>query len=242
MSLKSLRRTLFKKLGYVKCESPYRIVSPFEAQRQLIRNKQPIILDVGALTGQTIDQYHATFPDGHIHSFEPLPDSFQVLEKKYGSQSHVSLHHQALSNTDGELEFYVTQGSGTQSLLPPTQESVKWSPPGSMNTQKTITVPSSTLDTFCRKQQMDHIDILKMDVQGAEKMILEGAANLLQEKKIGLIYTEVLFVPLYEGQAYFHDIVSLLEGYGYHIYDLFCRRYAEDGRVKWADALFVGSR
>ena len=58
----------------------------------------------------------------------------------------------------------------------------------------------STLDEYALSKGIQHIDILKMDVQGSELNVLKGAENLLKSNKIDIIYSEVWFKAAYEGQ------------------------------------------
>ena len=63
-----------------------------------------------------------------------------------------------------------------------------------------------SLDSFCKNEQIERIDLLKMDVQGGELGILKGANQLLAQQKIDVIYSEVFFVPMYQNQPLFGEI------------------------------------
>lgn len=240
MGIKSWKSTFFKKLGYRRIESPHKLLSPFHAQQKLIRvNTSPIIFDVGASVGQTTSQYRKHFPQAEIFSFEPMDHSFSKLKTNFGHDPKTHCFSVAFSDNESEETFFVNKGAETSSLLKPTKESVQWSPVGVMETVRSLKVSTRTLDNFCRSQKIRNIDILKMDTQGAELKILKGAQNLLESNSIHLIYTEVLFVSLYEDQASFYDLGSMLNSYGYQLFDFFHPRYDSTGQIKWADALFV---
>jgi hypothetical protein len=96
-----------------------------------------------------------------------------------------------------------------------------------------------TLDEFCRNKRINCIDILKLDIQGGELRALKGAARLLSERRIRLVYAEVLFVHIYQGQAWFDDLAAFLRSAGYSLFDLYNFVYTESGQVKWGDAIFV---
>ena len=240
MSLKSI---LFKKLGYRKMDGKHQIIHHIDAQKKLINNKTtPLILDVGANIGQTAKMYRSKFPQATIYSFEPVPESFQKLKTKFQNDKLVKPYQLALSEHTGEVNFYINKQSESCSLLSSASEGTNWCPPGALETIKTVSVPSMTLDHFCSREGINHIDILKMDAQGGELMVLKGAHDLLLKGSIDVIYTEVLFVPLYDGQAYFHDLSLLLSRYGYLLFDIFDKRHAKNGNVKWADAIFIKHR
>jgi hypothetical protein len=106
-----------------------------------------------------------------------------------------------------------------------------------------VEIPVTTLDQFCAKNGVERIDILKMDIQGAELPALRGASRLLREGRIGLIFTEVEFVPLYEQQGLYHHIAEFLEQHDFELhnfYDLNVNR--EVGQLLWADAIFLSSK
>jgi hypothetical protein len=102
-----------------------------------------------------------------------------------------------------------------------------------------ISVETTTLDTFCAQQHLNRIQVLKMDIQGAELKALRGAAGLLDRQAIDLVYTEMNFGHLYEGQGTFHDVSQLLSTYRYSLYGLYNIAYAASGPIGWADAIFI---
>ena len=116
-------------------------------------------------------------------------------------------------------------------------------PDGRPNPQPkgTLEVATISLDSFVGAQQLGAVDILKFDIQGGELMALQGATGLLRSGKTALIYTEVFFVPHYEGAPVFHDISALLAGFGYSLFDLYDLHRAGNGQIRYADALFVSS-
>jgi hypothetical protein len=77
-----------------------------------------------------------------------------------------------------------------------------------------------------------------MDIQGAELLALKGAIKLLEEKKIGLIYTETYFRRQYNNQPLFHEISKFLADYGYYIQDIYSPIYGK-GSIAWCDAIFL---
>lgn len=71
-------------------------------------------------------------------------------------------------------------------------------------------------------------------------MALEGAREKLRQAAITVIYSEVLFAPLYIEQASFDRVCSYLSNYDYRLFDMYNFVYAKSGRLKWCDAIFVG--
>ena len=103
-------------------------------------------------------------------------------------------------------------------------------------------VPTTTLDDFCSRHAIDRVNVLKMDIQGGELMALQGASGMLESKAVDLIYTEVLFVELYEGQADFHDLCRFLCDCDYTLYGLYDLNSGRDSILAWGDAIFIAPR
>jgi hypothetical protein len=100
------------------------------------------------------------------------------------------------------------------------------------------TVPVGTIDGFCAEKQIEAIDILKLDIQGAELKALHGSRSMLERQKISLIFSEVLFGPQYEEQAQYHEIATWLAKFGYRLFRFYELHYAPDRSLDYSDAIF----
>lgn len=108
----------------------------------------------------------------------------------------------------------------------------------SCETLDTIDIPLTTVDEFCKENNIHEIDILKIDVQGAELKVLEGSKNMLANKKIKLIYTESYFTQQYLNQPLFHEISMLLYENGFTLQDIYDPYYSKR-HILWSDAIFI---
>ncbi len=235
-----LRRKILQKFGYEKIRPRVERKDPFET----LFHWQPqalTIFDVGAHVGESSLTFRKLFPNASIHCFEPLPACFDKLQNTFKDDRSVNTFQLALSNRVGIETFHVNRTNQTNSLLPRANESVNWVSLEISETINQIQVPLSTLDIFCQEKGIDQIDILKIDAQGSDLEVLKGAQKLLSNKKVKWILVEIIFVPLYEGQGYFHEITAFLAGFGYHLFDFLAPAYAEDGRLAWADAIYCNS-
>ena len=208
----------------------------FQIQQELIKRKNPLIFDIGANRGNITAKYMETFPSATILAFEPFPDSFQILRNRFSTNKKVFCFQKAVASTAGPKEFYVNKSIDTNSLLRPQKTGL--TSDEQVYNISTITVDTIVLDDFCKAENIRHIDILKMDIQGGEFDALNGLKNLLSQREIDLIYSEVYFVEQYERQPLFHDISKLLFQYGYQLQDIYNPIYGK-GSIAWADVIFV---
>jgi FkbM family methyltransferase len=199
---------------------------------------QPVLFDVGANVGQTTLELAKRLPAGKIYSFEPVDECFQKLCRATASLPNVQCELCALSDENGTAKVHVTcerEGSSLLSLTGDTLGRWRWTSP-----DFATDVPVLRLDRFCADHSIDHIDLLKLDVQGAERKVLDGAGDMLQPAKVEFVFAEVLFRQYYEGQAYFHQVYERLQTRGYRLVGLYklCRN--ENHRLDFCDALFAG--
>jgi FkbM family methyltransferase len=212
-------------------------VDPFHDQAQLLDGAPvSVVLEVGANIGEVVERYRALFPAAVIHAFEPFPDVHRQLADRFAADPRVHAHQRAVTNSAGTRRFYVNDLDVTNSLLPLDPATADWHV-GSTRSERTIEVPAVTLDQFCAAEGLTRIDLLKMDIQGGEAMALEGAAGLLARKAVRLIYLEVLFAPLYEGQGSFFDVAAIFHRHGYKLFGLYNLVQGSQG-LAWADAIF----
>jgi FkbM family methyltransferase len=192
------------------------------------------IFDIGANEGEITDRYSKMFPTATIYSFEPVPEVFTILERKFHENPQIIVNQLAVSDAVGTADFYLHgyEASGWNSMLPKL--------PGSIVPEdvSAVKVPTITIDGFCDRHNINTIDLLKLDIQGGELRALKGALNMLQKGVIKLIYSEILFCDLYEGQAMFQDIAAYLHDFGYRTYGLYNLYSPNDGALRWGDAIF----
>lgn len=206
------------------------LAEPNEPERELRRifqRDEPLtILDIGACEGEDSVRYARCFPSARILAFEPLPANQALVRAnlaRYGAHQ-VELVPLALSDRSGEATFHVSSGrppdefAGQQwnygnkssSLLPPAQ-------PGAMHGwvefKETLTVPTDTLDRVCAARALDRIDFIHMDVQGAEHLVLAGAAGML--RKTTALWLEVSDRQHYTGQHLRGEMELFMREHGF---------------------------
>lgn len=213
---------------------------PFTVQGQLINARDPIIFDIGAHVGSITKIYRSLFPRAFIHSFEPFPQSFQELLKNTEGDSRIFCHQKAASCKDGNAIFNANINSATNSLLATDDRGSSFWGDGLLDTISRIQVNTTTVDIFCKETGISNIDILKMDVQGAEFSVLKGATDMLKNQQIALIYTELILCPTYKNQNKFHEYLSFLASFGYELLD-FYNPVRNCNQLIQADFIFLSS-
>jgi FkbM family methyltransferase len=199
-----------------------------------------VIVDVGAYDGAITADYLELFPRAVCHAVEPHPDSFRTLTERLSANPRARVYRAALADAPGTRALYSFPTPATNSLLAPVANVADVVGTGHMDTFLTEEVEVMTLDSFAAQEGLEHIDVLKLDVQGAEGLVIEGAEGLLRRRAIGLIATEVNFVSVYRCQALYHDVATTLGKHGYRLYDFYNFHYATgEGQVQWGDAIFL---
>ncbi len=233
--IKTAIQNLFRKYGY----EIHRYQDAFRNQQELLSGiEAPVVFDAGAHHGYVSTFYRDLFPKGSIYAFEPFPESFNILTKRTASSPTIHAFNMALSNGSGTAEFHVNPSSATNSLLPTDPQAPQIWGKGLLETYDKIKVQTITIDDFCRTHGIDRIHLLKLDVQGAEPLVLEGARQFLDSGKIDLIYTEIITMPSYSGQMELHDFLTMLHEYGFCLYN-FYHFFLHSGRLKQMDAIFT---
>jgi FkbM family methyltransferase len=211
----------------------------YAAQARILAGQAvPVVIDAGAFVGDTPLKYHQLFPDAVIHALEPDPENFRQLEQFTAAVPNIRRHPLAAGDFDGTTVLHRNGYAPTHSLLPRPSAGKRYFPE-TAGAVGFVEVPVTRLDTFCRQQAIDFVGVLKLDVQGGEVAALTGATELLSAGRIGVLCTEVAFVPHYRDAPLMLDVWQLLAKFGYTPYDLHAQLYGTDGQLRYADALFV---
>lgn len=196
-----------------------------------------MVLDVGANIGQYASALRSSGYRDAIISCEPLSDAFAHLRRRAASDSKWEVLHTAVGSEVGTAEINVSANSFSSSLLPMTDAHTS-AAPGS-HTVAAETVPLTTVAELVTERGIDPArTLLKIDTQGFEAPVLDGAGPLVGA--LAAISLELSFVPLYDGQQLFDDLVARLRNAGYELYALeggFGDR--RTGRMLQCDGLFV---
>ena len=186
-------------------------------------NKSKVFFDVGANTGQSIERFLKIHNNSHIHSFEPTPELFNQLNIKYSSFKNIKINNCGLGNTNSKLIFNTYKDHKINSFNSIEKESkfgksrMLNSKSNDKNFEKKIEVNIGTIDKYCEDNQINHIDLLKVETQGTEDKILEGAQGLLKKNKVCIIELALILGVAYNKSLSFYDIEKFLNLYDYKL-------------------------
>jgi FkbM family methyltransferase len=194
------------------------------------------VLDVGANVGQFATLLRSGGYLGRIVSFEPLPDAFTTLERRASRDALWEARQVAIGERSGSSTIHVSRNSYSSSLLTMNQTHLAAAPDSTV--VEDVDVALETLTALLPALGLNpERTLLKIDAQGYEGQVLDGAGNLPSE--VAAIQLEMSFVPLYEGQVLFDDLRARLERTGLTLYSLEPGISDARGRLLQSDGLFV---
>ena len=156
--------------------------------------KNPIIFDVGSNEGESIDFFLNLFENPAIYSFEPEISSYQKLIKKYEKNKKINLFNLAFGNKKEKLKLKINIKSSTSTFSEINTRSNYYNlkslilnpnKNGSFVAEEEVQVEK--IDNFFNQKKIDTINILKVDTEGFELNVIEGAKETLQKTIIIII-------------------------------------------------------
>lgn len=166
---------------------------------------RPVVLDVGAHTGEYSAIIKQLLPEARVFAFEPGPATFQRLEAEAQRRGFTAIN-KACGETPGRLPLYDRQdnfASAHASLVQEVFSSIHHVPAAARE------VDVINLDSFAREAGLDQIDLLKIDVEGFEMPVLKGARALLAARQVSVIQIEFGEMQVVS-RVFFRDFLQLL--------------------------------
>jgi FkbM family methyltransferase len=196
----------------------------------------PLVIDVGASRGEYAAKLRRHGYRGDIVSFEPVDEAFQELVSVAAGDTGWTCHRLALGAVAGDAPIHVASNLASSSLLE--MEDGHRSAAPEVSVIGVETVPVARLDDALPDER--HC-LLKLDVQGYEDRVLDGAPSTLA--RAVLVQCELSIAQLYANQASLRTLIDRLDDAGFEFIDLdpFFHDQA-DGRVIQVDALFARRR
>lgn len=206
----------------------------------LITSDVPTILDVGAHRGESVRYFKSIYPEARIFSFEPNPDSYDELLKvaqEFGTQA---LQVAVGDTVEDECVYYRQSISHMGGLMPIYADSADSLGYARQAPNEAMIVRKTALDQIAVDFGIDHVDILKVDVQGFELQVLQGASSLLSETDCVTI--EVLLYDLY-GKQSFAEVVRFMDEAGFDLWDVAnLSKNPKNFRTDWMELVYRNRR
>lgn len=242
--MKKIIKTVFNKIG-INLRKNITIGEAFKLQKRIIgnANKAITIFDVGAYNGSISLKYNKLFPNSTIYSFEPFPESFESLKQTALQYKNIKPYNKGIGEYVGISKFHSNNYAPTNSILATHEEGdSNWGDKDLLGTKDVLDIPLTTLDQVAKEENIKKIDILKLDVQGAEHKVMAGAQKLIEQKKIRLIYTEIITIPTYQNQKELDEYLKMFREYGFELFTIYNSGHTKDGRLQFIDAIFVNPK
>jgi FkbM family methyltransferase len=186
----------------------------------------------------------------HLIGFEPDEDAFRALRAGKAAPGIRTYINAGLLDAPKQVEFHITRSPGCSSFLVPNTELLKRFPePQRYDVLSSTNLKTTTLDLALTEAGVQEPDFIKLDTQGTELFILQGASATLSRSVFG-IEVEVEFAEIYQGQPLFHNVDELLSEYGFVLFDLKAVHWKREigknvggrkGQLVFGDALYFRS-
>jgi hypothetical protein len=177
------------------------------------------IIEAGSADGRDTMWFSDNFAAGMIYGFEPDPSLFIEALQRVGNRRNVELSTLALSDKTGSATFYVSKNSGkdwgSSSILKPKDH--LWFHP-TITFDNKINVDTINLDEWSASKNINTIDLMWLDMQGAEPLVLGAAPTTLAKTKY--VYTEVSVIETYENVVQLEEFKKQMDSSGFEFVDV----------------------
>jgi FkbM family methyltransferase len=169
------------------------------------------VIDVGANVGQFSVAVDRLYPEATVYPVEPDPRTAARLKANVGKRLAKNVRTTAVGDYVGTASFHVNSDTQVSSLLNLGKDRLESFPKSQV--VESVTVPVTTLDAIFGADELASPILIKIDVQGFEDRVINGAKMLLERTKWVLM--EVSFSSLYEGESDFTTILNIMHAHGF---------------------------
>jgi len=206
--MKTLIKKLFNIFGLILNKINVTTEPALQTVQALKAHNINVVFDVGANIGQFASELRRYGYTGKIISFEPLPQAYKAITKRAERDANWIVHSRcAVGEKMDEIEINVAANSASSSILPMLSTHENAAPHAKYTHKEQVSL--ITLDSVLEQYTTVEDNIfIKIDTQGYEWAVLDGAGQALKQSKGVLI--ELSLIPLYEGQKLWLDLVNRL--------------------------------
>jgi FkbM family methyltransferase len=181
-------------------------------KKQLKGKDRPIVFDVGAHVGEYLDACLATNSNVRLHCFEPSAEHFKKLSSKIPIRNtNVQVNHFGLGSQEGTFTLFRDEDiSGLAGFKKRDLDHLDIH--FSLEEACEVRTPLA----YCKENEIEYIDWMKIDVEGAEFDVLDGFRPFFRDEKIGACQFEYGHANI-ESKLYFRDFFKFFASYGYSL-------------------------
>lgn len=220
-------------------QPPRGIDLAYDLARALPKYRMQTVFDVGANVGQSAREYLEKFPGAQIYSFEPVRSTFRQLEANLKGQDRVRCFQLAFGALPQQGTM-VLQDKSVMSFL-----SSAARPSSGEENAITEQVEVATLDEFCRRHRVDRINYIKIDTEGGDMNVLQGAQQLLAEQSIDLVQLEAGMNIHNTWHVALETLKQYLESRNYFLFGVYEQVHewpAKEPQLRRANPVFISRR
>ena len=213
-----INRISLRGIGVLNSEGPQVTGESYYLKKLSKNTTIQVIVDVGANTGGYSEELRLYFPQADIYAIEPHPETFKKLSLA-ANKYNFSAYKQGLGDHIGKEKLWdfaedakLKHTQPTSTLASTLKDVIR-----ELHKQKTQAYwfNMNTLDNFAEEEMINGIDLLKIDIEGAEITVLKGAKKLLKKNKISLIQFEFNEMNAYS-RTFFKDFVDILPNHEFY--------------------------
>ena len=196
-----------------------------------------VLFDIGANNGQYALNMRKIGYDNRIISFEPLKGAYKDLERASQKDDDWIINDYAIGDKDGSGIINVSENSFSSSILKMLTAHSKSAPDSKFIGTQEITIKKID-SVFSSFTNLGDRVMLKIDTQGYEKKVIEGAISSLEN--ILIIQIEMSIIQLYEGELEFIEMIEFIKDKGFKLFSLengFSN--LDSGQLLQVDGIFV---
>lgn len=207
----------------------------FRSLRNLPKIEYRTLVDAGANRASFTEAFLQLHRPARVVLVEAIPEMAAALQTAYTGRAGFSVVAAALSDRNGEANFEINQSRDSSSLLQIDPRNSAWFGLD-LKVAQTVRVPTITLSQLMQDERLASVDLLKLDLQGAERLVLTGSEDALA--RVRVIYTEVFFEPLYAGAWLFWETNDFLSARGFKLCGISNVVHGVEGDLLQANAIF----
>ncbi|MBS1976347.1 MAG: FkbM family methyltransferase [Bacteroidetes bacterium] len=181
--------------------------------RSMVSSRTCVLFDVGANKGEFTRKVMEEWlgMNYHLYVFEPAEKSFEILRQTVQSPGYVYFFKLGFGEAPGMMDLYTNEeGSGLASVY---QRDLSHH---NIDFSKRETIEVTTIDLFCEQNKIEHIDFLKLDVEGHELAVLRGAHKMLSAGRIQIVQFEFGGCNI-DSRTFFRDYYNFFRK-DFHLY------------------------